>query len=293
MKLTITAYSTALFSTWYFIEELNLLLDAGDGVTSALLQKSRKIEHIFISHPDRDHLGGLLMLNSLNAREGGFPKIFYPYHCGSFLALEQFTKNFDQQVKLSTWTGIKENEAIEIKKNYFIQPIKNSHIQAAEGIDKSFGFQLYEEKDKLKAEFLDVPSSKMKALKEEFGIENITTKVRKNILTYSGDAPIDDFYKWKNTPILIHEATFLSKEDQKALKIAKNKHSNLEEVLEAVAQSEVEILILGHFSTRYSKEEIVAKTKFFCEKFKVKIPVYCLLPNQIHRDILNEKPVWE
>ena len=87
MKLKITGYSTALFSTWYFIEELGLLLDAGDGVTSSLLQKARKIENVFISHADRDHLTGLLQLNQLNAREG-FPKIFYPFNCGSFPAIE-------------------------------------------------------------------------------------------------------------------------------------------------------------------------------------------------------------
>ena len=54
MKLTITGYSTALFSTWYFIEELGLLFEADDGVTASLLQKARKIEHVFISHADRD-----------------------------------------------------------------------------------------------------------------------------------------------------------------------------------------------------------------------------------------------
>ena len=42
-KLTITGYSTALFSTWYYVDELSLLFDCGDGVTSGLLQKARKI----------------------------------------------------------------------------------------------------------------------------------------------------------------------------------------------------------------------------------------------------------
>ena len=58
MKLTISGYSTALFSTWYFVEELGLLFDAGDGIITQLLQKSRKIKYVFISHGDRDHLTG-------------------------------------------------------------------------------------------------------------------------------------------------------------------------------------------------------------------------------------------
>jgi ribonuclease Z len=36
----------------YFVEELGLLLDAGDGVISNLLQQSRKIKYAFISHAD-------------------------------------------------------------------------------------------------------------------------------------------------------------------------------------------------------------------------------------------------
>lgn len=39
MPLTITGYSTGLFATWYFIEELGILFDAGDGVSAGLTQK--------------------------------------------------------------------------------------------------------------------------------------------------------------------------------------------------------------------------------------------------------------
>ncbi len=63
MNLKITGYSTALFSTWFFVDELSLLFDAGDGVSSGLTQKAGKIKHVFISHADRDHLTGLLQFN--------------------------------------------------------------------------------------------------------------------------------------------------------------------------------------------------------------------------------------
>ena len=38
MRLTVTGYSTALFSTWYFIEEWGILFDAGPTTSPALLQ---------------------------------------------------------------------------------------------------------------------------------------------------------------------------------------------------------------------------------------------------------------
>ncbi|MEL7006774.1 MAG: RNAse Z, partial [Bacteroidota bacterium] len=94
MNFTITGYSTALFSTWFFIDELALLFDAGDGVSAGLVQKARKIKHAFISHADRDHLSGLIQFNQLNAREG-YPIIYYPENSGSFPALKAFTSAFD------------------------------------------------------------------------------------------------------------------------------------------------------------------------------------------------------
>ncbi len=291
MKLTITAYSTALFSTWYFIEELGLLLDAGDGITSALLQKSRKIEHVFISHADRDHLTGLLQLNQLNAR-AGFPKIFYPFHCGSFPAIEAFSKQFDSHVKGTIWTGIAENAHIQIKDNIYVQSIRNHHVRAESHIFKSFGFQVYEIKNKLKSEYLNCNQAEIKALMAEIGKENMTEKIRTNLLTYSGDTPIDDAEKWNNTEILIHEATFLAKEDHDNTNSQRNPHSNLEEVLAMVTQLNIGTLILGHFSSRYSQEQIEGKVKSLCKEFDIKIPVYCVLPGQLHRNILGQMPIY-
>jgi ribonuclease Z len=64
-------------------------------------------------------------------------------------------------------------------------------------------------------------------------------------LTYSGDTPVDDFEKWNNTQILIHEATFLEQTEQANLNPHGNKHSNLEEVLKMVTELNIGSLILG------------------------------------------------
>jgi len=74
MNLTIHGYSTALYATWYFVEELGILFDAGDGLVSNLMGKSGKIRDVFISHADRDHITGLLQYNQLFAQHK--PKIF-------------------------------------------------------------------------------------------------------------------------------------------------------------------------------------------------------------------------
>jgi ribonuclease Z len=290
MKLTITGYSTAMFATWYFVEELGLLFDAGDGLTASLLQKARKVDNVFISHADRDHLTGLLQFNQLNARPG-FPKIYYPANCGSFPNLAEFSSRFDPHVAGTVWTPVAGNEHIKVRDGLFVQSIRNSHVQAEPHVFKSLGYQVYETKSKLKEEFLNIPKADLQQLIAQKGKEYVTTVVRNNLLTYSGDTPILDFEKWNNTKILIHEATFLNAADQGPIQPRRNLHSNLEEVLSRVSDLKIETLILGHFSSRYSAEQIDNSIKTLCSHYQIKIPVYRLLPGQLHRNILAEQPI--
>ena len=54
-----------------------------------------------------------------------------------------------------------------------------------------------------------------------------------------------------------------------------------------LADIKVEKLILSHFSSRYSKEEIDTCIKQQIKKYKIKIPVYRILPGVIYDDVLN------
>src|SRR3982750_583822 len=140
MQLTITGYSTALFATWYFIDEYGLLLDAGDGFLVSLLHKSRKVNHVFISHADRDHLTGLFQFNQLNARPG-FPIIYYPKDSASFLVMEAFSKNFDRQVSKTVWTPLAAGARTLIKDNLYVEAIQNGHVDVKNGITKSLSYK--------------------------------------------------------------------------------------------------------------------------------------------------------
>ncbi|MEM6965523.1 MAG: MBL fold metallo-hydrolase [Bacteroidota bacterium] len=279
MKLTITGFSTALFSTWYFVDELGLLLDCGDGAATGLLQKSRKVKHIFVSHADRDHITGLLQFLQLNSREG-FPKIYYPRDSGSFSFLKTFTSRFDPHVSGAVWIPIQPDDIIEIKDNILVQAFRNEHISVPEGVVKSLSFHVYESKRKLKSEYLGLAGKEIKALREKLGTEVITHEIKKNILSYSADTPIEWDGRWNDTNLLIHEATFLRHGDVNNKDHRKNKHSYLEDVLKMVAQTDVEKLILGHFSSRYSAQEIDDAINFFRKKYELNIPIYKVLPGE-------------
>lgn len=291
MNLNITAFSTALFSTWINIEELGILFDAGDGVTSGLLQKSRKIKYVFISHADRDHLTGLLQLNQLNAREG-FPKIHYPANCGSFPALLDFQLKFDPHIKTAEWKKIVDKEKIQIRKDIYVECIRNEHVDAPIGTHKSLSFKIYQTKQKLKTQYRSLDSKNIKALIEEKGKEHVMEVVHTNILSYSADTPVDDYNKWNNSQILIHESTFLEDSEKNTVESRGNKHSKLNEVLLMVSKINVQTLILNHFSSRYSKEEINENVISLCRKYNIQSSVKIIYPGELHRDILNQKSIW-
>jgi len=290
MNYTITGYSTALFSTWYFIEELGILFDAGDGVSSGLLGKAGKIGNVFISHADRDHLTGLLQLNQLNARPGS-PVIHYPEHCGSFPPLETFSKNFDPHVAGTVWKPIRENDLIQLKEHLYVEAVRNNHVAAAEGISKSLSYKVWQTKTKLRDDIAALPQERILELIKEQGRENLTVEVKTNVLAYSGDTPVDDYGRFDHSGILIHEATFLGGEEDKNLRPHGNRHSTLEEVMKMIAEINVEKLILGHFSSRYSNGQIDAAIRALCSSYAIKVPVYRLLPGQTERHILAGEPI--
>ncbi|HTJ14330.1 MAG TPA: MBL fold metallo-hydrolase [Dinghuibacter sp.] len=290
MNLTITAYSTALFSTWYFIEEWGVLFDAGDGMISALLQKSRKVDNVFISHADRDHLTGLLQFNQLNARPGQ-PVIHYPKDASSFEALESFSKKFDTQVAQTQWIPVTEGDEIPIARDLLVLPIRNGHVPAAPEVIKSLGYQVVQTRKKLKPEFAHLSGEDIRQLGERIGRENLSIELRSKLLAYSGDTPVEDGARWDNTEILIHEATFLGQGEDIKVRTYGNKHSTLEEVMEMVGAIHIGKLVLGHFSSRYTHEEIDRAIMYLCDKYAIGIPVYRLLPGATVVDVLAQEPI--
>ncbi len=278
--MKISAYSTALYSSFFFLEELGILFDCGDGAAAMLLGKSRKVKHIFISHADRDHLGGLLQFNQLNAREG-FPKVYFPRDCGSFPFLEEFTKRFDPHVKGTEWAKLIDEQEVKISKNIIVKAIKNNHIPTPNGEMKSHSFKVFKVKQKLKEEYLNLSGLEIKKERERIGIENMTREIRENILTYSADTPIENDGRWNDSKILIHEATFLKREDMGDKGNRWNKHSTLKEVMQMIANSKgIEKLILSHFSSRYDKEEIQNAVDKEIALHQINIPVELIFPGE-------------
>lgn len=280
MKLTITSYSTALFSTWHLVEEWGLLFDAGDGLSAMLGSRSRKAKHVFISHADRDHVTGLLQFMQLNGSPDG-PQVYYPRDCGTFPNLENFSRVFDPHIGSKPWNPVIAGDEIFIARDLVITPVRNSHVPAPPEKMKSFGFIVERIRQKLKPEFGELKGDEIGRLRKERGETALFEQVRDKLFAYSGDTPMDDLRRWDDVHTLIHEATFIDDADMDANNPKKNKHSTLNEVMEMIAQTNVKHVILSHFSTRYHEEQIREAVEKAKERFGVQIPVDLILPGQV------------
>lgn len=280
--LSITAYSTALFSTWVFVEQYGLLFDCGDGVTSTLLQKARKVKHVFLSHPDRDHLTGLVQFNQLNGRDG--LAMHFPRDAGSFAALAGFTAKFDPHITGTRWLPIAHNETVALSSDLRVRAFENRHVDSRQ--TKSLSYAVERTRNKLRPEFAGLPGERIATIRRELEEELVFEVSTSLELIYSGDTPVEFDGRYNDTRVLIHEATFLRRDELNRGTAARNQHSSLDAVMEMVADSRVEHLILGHFSSRYDDAEIDAAIKHEKERCGIQIPVDVIHPGRVARFVV-------
>lgn len=289
----ISGYSTALYSTYWMVEPLGLLFDCGDGAASFFQQRGRAARFIACSHPDRDHLSGLPQFLQLNSQPGS-PVVLYPNGSGSFAALQSFIAKFDAHASGSVWRGVADGERIEVRKDWFLETRANRHFPRIPGeAAKSLSYLLLEQRKKLRPGLHHLSGPELGQLRAEKGEEAVTEIITETILAYSADTPVEPPEFWRDPKVLIHEATFLDREEA-ARHDGPPRHSVLGEVLQMASRMKsLRALVLGHFSTRYSNKAIREAIIEGAAQSALAFPVYALFPGEARHHILSGDPVWK
>lgn len=264
-----------------------LLIDCGEGTQSRLRENKisfDKISHIFISHLHGDHyfgLPGLLSTMLLLGRTRDL-ELFGPPGLIRILKLQfELSKTF---LSFSlNFTPIDKEEEIVFLKGLTVKSIELNHRL------KCFGFIFKEEKKPRRingpvVKDVGVPHFFMEQLrlgedyvdKEGRVYENSTLTLepkKSHTYAFCSDNRIQaNFYKKiKGVSILYHEATFLHQELTKA---KKTYHSTAKEAALLAQEIKPDLLILGHYSARYTSvapllkeaQEIFKQTKAAEEK---------------------------
>jgi len=286
-RLTITGYSTALFSTWIFLEEMRLLFDAGDGVMAGLMHKSGKIRHIAMSHADRDHVYGLMQVNHHCAHRG-MEGLFFPAESGFFKGMREACYRFDREtVEGFPWIPVLPGDEFELTPELGLRVVESSHIPMP---GKSVGYIVTRKFRKLKQEFVGLPQAEFERIGREKGSDYLTEPRSEPLVGFSGDTGVLHPDQWRGCKLLIHEATFLREEEMEVEREG-YEHSLLADVLAMARDAQVERLLLIHFSSRYKVSEVEGAVRDECEKLGLTIPVHIIPPGRLVHDALARK-VW-
>lgn len=281
---TLRGASTALFSTWYMAEQWGLMFDCGDGASAALMHKARKVRHLFVSHADRDHVAGLLAFQQLYG--GPHLTIHYPKDSGSFPALARFCRDFDPWITGTRWHAVDDGEVVPLGKGLSVRARENSHMSGIRPGIRSLSYFVERSVRKLNPDFAGMTGPAIAALRRNLGEAAITTEQRSLALAYSADTGVLHDGRYDGAEILIHEATFIDREDSSP-DPARFRHSVLEDVLGMVAAAGVGHLVLGHFSGRYDAARIGEAVREGVARHGIDARVSLVLPGAVCHDILG------
>ncbi len=328
MNLQIAIHSSPRFATWMWIPDWHLLIDAGDGATQHLGYKIRKIDTVALTHSHRDHIGGLLQVVNQRGEAGNFA-VAHPCGSRSFKQLENFASVFNPGSSWrATWHALEEGDSLQTgdTPERVLKAFRTRHYldDNIENAPRSLGFHLLWRKQKVRAEFRDLsqkeldemrrkigqeamtsprlrdlPQAEREQMANQTGREGITEPVDEKWISVGGDGEPLDPNEVRGAKLLLHEATFLCKEDrdsgdeEEAEPTHGHVHSTVEEALRVAQMAQVENVVLYHISTRYTDAQIRDDIRAVAQNLDFRGRIWPVLPRRVHWNLLGEKPVWE
>ncbi|MCU0715404.1 MAG: MBL fold metallo-hydrolase [Pirellula sp.] len=246
-NLTIDGYSRAAVQSYWRVAELKIGFDLG-----AQPWDHMALPRYFVSHTHLDHIAAL---PSYVARRRMMkmdrPTIYLPESAVS--AVDSMLKAFsrlDRGRLPCELVPLAAHQEIELSRELVVTAIPMKHTVP------SLGFIVWDRRRKLKPEYAELTGDQIRDIK--LSGTDVTNEVRIPLIAYTGDtAPqgLDanpDVYRAK---ILITEMTFVAPEHRKE-KIHKHGHMHLDDIVARREDFKNEIVICGHFSTRYNDSQI-------------------------------------
>ncbi len=245
-ELTIEGYSRAAVQTYWRVPELKLGFDLGGQPWDFM-----GTPNWLITHTHLDHIAALpLYLARRRMMKMEPPTIYLPDAAIGPVCemLDGFTR-LDRGRLPCHFVGVRPGDDIEMSRELVLTVGKSTHTIPC------VCYIIWDRRKKLKSEFLELSGEQIRDLRES-GTE-VTREVRIPLVAYTGDTSprgLDDNPDLYKAKILISEMTFAAPDHRRQI-IHKNGHMHLDDYVQRADRFENELIVCGHFSTRYSRKQ--------------------------------------
>ena len=245
--LTIEGYSRAAVQTFWRVPELKLGFDLGAQPWDFMGTSTW-----LISHTHLDHIAALAVyVARRRMMKMEPPTIYLPEH--AIPGVEQMLRSLarlDRGRLPCELVPVCAGDELSLSRELVVTASATAHTVP------SLGYVVWERRKKLKSEYLGLSGEQIRDLRMS-GVE-VSGEQRIPLVAYLGDsAPkgLDDNPDMYRAKVLIAEMTFVAPAHRKD-KIHKHGHMHLDDFVTRRDRFENELVIAGHFSTRYHERQI-------------------------------------
>lgn len=245
--LTIEGYSRAAVQSYWRIPELKVGFDLGAqpwdfmGTPTWLL-----------SHTHLDHVAALpVYVARRRMMRMEPPTVYVPAQAVEDVRrLLLIMQRLDRGRMICQLNGLNPGDEIELSRELVVTTFATTHTIP------SLGYVVWDRRFKLKEEYHGLPGDKIRDLRLSGAA--VTKEVRTPLVAYTGDtspAGLDAYPPAFEAKVLITEMSFI-RPNHRREKIHKFGHMHLDDFLERADRFKNELIICGHFSTRYHPQEV-------------------------------------
>jgi ribonuclease Z len=205
-----------------------------------------------VSHTHLDHVAALpVYVARRRMMKMEPPTVYVPAESvDDVRKLMTIMHRLDRGRQLADVRGLAPGDEVELSRERVVSVFNTVHTIP------SRGFVVWERRNKLKDEYVGLRGDQIRDLRLS-GVE-ITREVRIPILAYTGDtapAGLDACPACYEAKVLITEMSFLRAAPRRD-KIHKFGHMHLDDFIERAGRFKNELIVAGHFSTRYHPNEV-------------------------------------